>query len=101
MATIRVLLFAANPRGPETLDLPREFREIDEEVQRERTPLGEAVELILPSTRPVDLLRKPARGPAPGRPFQRSRYPGRDLYRLWSGGSQCIRHRGNQPAVGG
>ena len=54
---IKVLLFAANPRGTAPLDLPREFREIDEEVR-----LGtfrDAVELILvPGTRPVDLLRK-------------------------------------------
>ena len=57
METIKILLFAANPRGTAPLDLPREFREIDEEVR-----LGafrNAVELILvPGTRPVDLLRK-------------------------------------------
>src|SRR5271155_1760652 len=57
MEKIKVLLFAANPRGTQSLDLPREFREIDEEVR-----LGafrSAVELILvPGTRPVDLLRK-------------------------------------------
>ena len=34
MDKIKVLLFAANPRGTAPLDLPREFREIDEEVQR-------------------------------------------------------------------
>ena len=49
---IEVLLFAANPRGTAPY-LPREFREIDEEVR-----LGtfrSAVELILvPGTRPVD-----------------------------------------------
>jgi hypothetical protein len=54
---IKVLLFAANPRGTAPLDLPREFREIDQEVR-----LGafrDAMELILvPGTRPVDLLRK-------------------------------------------
>ena len=57
MDKIKVLLFAANPRGTSPLDLSREFREIDEEVR-----LGtfrSAVELILvPGTRPVDLLRK-------------------------------------------
>jgi len=57
MEKIKVLLFAANPRGTQPLDLPREFREIDEEVR-----LGafrSAIELILvPGTRPVDLLRK-------------------------------------------
>jgi hypothetical protein len=54
---IKVLLFAANPRGTGPLDLAREFREIDEEV-RLGTFRG-AVELILvPGTRPVDLLRK-------------------------------------------
>ena len=57
MDKIKVLLFAANPRGTAPLDLPREFREIDEEV-RLSTFRG-AVELILvPGTRPVDLLRK-------------------------------------------
>ena len=57
METIKILLFAANPRGTAPLDLPREFREIDEEVQR-GTFRG-AVELILvPGTRPVNLLRK-------------------------------------------
>src|SRR5262245_26996077 len=57
MDKVKVLLFAANPHGTIPLDLPREFREIDEEVR-----LGafrNAVELILvPGTRPVDLLRK-------------------------------------------
>jgi hypothetical protein len=57
MEKIKVLLFAANPRGVAPLDLSREFREIDEEVR-----LGAfrgAIELILvPGTRPKDLLRK-------------------------------------------
>jgi WD40 repeat protein len=54
---IKVLLFAANPRGTAPLDLPREFREIDEEVRR--AAYRDKVELILvPGTRPVDLLRK-------------------------------------------
>ena len=54
---IKVLLFAANPRGTAQLDLPREFREIEEEVRLSR--FRDAVELILvPGTRPVDLLRK-------------------------------------------
>jgi WD40 repeat protein len=57
MATIKVLLFAANPHGTAPLDLPREFREIDDEVKR--GPYRNEVELILvPGTRPVDLLRK-------------------------------------------
>src|SRR5262249_32493200 len=57
METIKILLFAANPRGTDSLDLPRAFREIDEEVQR--GAFRHAVELILvPGTRPVDLLRK-------------------------------------------
>jgi WD40 repeat protein len=57
MATIKVLLFAANPQGTAPLDLAREFREIDEEVGRGK--FRDAVELILvPGTRPVDLLRK-------------------------------------------
>src|SRR4029077_19845774 len=54
---IKVLLFAANPRGTDPLDLHREFREIDEEIR-----FGEfrdALELIIvPGTRLVDLLRK-------------------------------------------
>ncbi len=54
---VNVLLFAANPRGTDPLDLHREFREIDEEVR-----FGEfrdALELtIVPGTRLVDLLRK-------------------------------------------
>ena len=54
---IRVLLFAANPRGTAPLDLPREFREINEEVRL--STFRDAMELILvPGTRPVDLLRK-------------------------------------------
>ena len=57
METIKVLLFAANPHGTAPLDLPREFREIDEEVRM--SPFRAEVELILvPGTRPVDLLRK-------------------------------------------
>ena len=54
---IKVLLFAANPRGTDPLDLNREFREIDQEIR-----FGEyrdALELIIvPGTRLVDLLRK-------------------------------------------
>jgi WD40 repeat protein len=54
---IKVVLFAANPRGTAPLDLSREFREIDEEVGR--GSYRSAIELILvPGTRPVDLLRK-------------------------------------------
>ena len=57
MATIKVLLFAANPQGTSPLDLPREFREIDEEVRLSQ--FRDRVELILvPGARPVDLLRK-------------------------------------------
>ena len=57
MDKIKVLLFAANPRGTAPLDLPREFREIDEEVRL--STFRDAVELVLvPGTRPVDLLRK-------------------------------------------
>jgi WD40 repeat protein len=57
MDKIKVLLFAANPRGTAPLDLPREFREIDDEVQR--GAFRHAVELILVlGTRPVDLLHK-------------------------------------------
>ncbi len=57
METIKVLLFAASPRGTAPLDLSREFREIDEEVRR--GAFRDAVELILvPGARPVDLLRK-------------------------------------------
>src|SRR5262249_31388275 len=57
MEMIKVLLFAASPRGTAPLDLPREFREIDEEVRM--SPHRAAVELILvPGARPVDLLRK-------------------------------------------
>src|SRR5262249_49904347 len=57
MDTIKVLLFAANPNGTAPLDLSREFRAIDEEVRM--GPFRHAVELILvPGTRPVDLLRK-------------------------------------------
>ncbi len=57
METIKVLLFAANPQGTAPLDLAREFREIDEEVRM--SPNRSAVELILvPGTRPVNLLRK-------------------------------------------
>src|SRR5262249_22712575 len=57
MAKIKVLVFAASPRGTAPLDLNREFREIDEEVHRGTH--RSAVELILvPGARPVDLLRK-------------------------------------------
>src|SRR6516162_5859947 len=57
MNQVKVLLFAANPRGTVPLDLPREFREIDEEVRL--STFGRGLELILvPGTRPVDLLRK-------------------------------------------
>jgi WD40 repeat protein len=57
MEKIKVLLFAANPRGTAPLDLPREFREIDEEVGR--GAFRDALDLILvPGTRPIDLLRK-------------------------------------------
>jgi hypothetical protein len=57
MEKIRVLLFAANPLGTTPLDLPREFREIEEEVSR--GTFRDVMELILvPSTRPVDLIRK-------------------------------------------
>src|SRR5262249_31095702 len=57
MATIKVLLFAANPHGTAPLDLAREFREIDEEVRM--GPFRHALELILvPGTRPKDLLRQ-------------------------------------------
>ncbi len=54
---IKVLLFAANPRGTAPLDLPREFREIDEEVRL--STFRDSMELVLvPGARPVDLLRK-------------------------------------------
>jgi WD40 repeat protein len=57
MDKIKVLLFAANPRGTPPLDLSREFREIDDEVGR--GAFRDALELILvPGTRPVDLLHK-------------------------------------------
>ena len=57
MAKIKILLFAANPYGTAPLDLSREFREIDEEVRF--SAFRSALELILvPGTRPVDLLRK-------------------------------------------
>jgi WD40 repeat protein len=57
METIKVLLFAASPQGTSPLDLPREFREIDEEVRLSK--FRDRVELILvPGARPVDLLRK-------------------------------------------
>ena len=39
MDKIKVLLFAANPRGTAPLDLPREFREIDEEVGAARSAM--------------------------------------------------------------
>jgi WD40 repeat protein len=57
MEKIKVLLFAANPTGTEPLDLPREYREIQEEIR-----IGDyrdALDLVLvPGARPVDLLRK-------------------------------------------
>jgi WD40 repeat protein len=57
MEKIKVLLFGANPHGTTALDLSREFREIDDEVRM--APNRAAVDLILvPGTRPVDLLRK-------------------------------------------
>jgi CHAT domain len=57
MSKVKVLFFAANPRGTVPLDLPREFRKIDEEVRL--GPFRDAVDLILvPGTRPVDLFRK-------------------------------------------
>jgi WD40 repeat protein len=57
METIKVLLFAANPHGTVPLDLSREFREIDQAVRL--GPFRDAVELILvPGTRPADLLHK-------------------------------------------
>jgi hypothetical protein len=57
MQRIKVLIFAASPPGTDSLDLDREFREIEEEVRR--ATFREAVELILvPGARPVDLLRK-------------------------------------------
>jgi WD40 repeat protein len=57
MEKIKVLLFTANPSGTAPLDLSREFREIDEEVRL--STFRSQVELILvPGTRPVDLLRK-------------------------------------------
>jgi WD40 repeat protein len=57
MQKIKVLLFAASPRGTARLDLPREFREIDEEIRRGK--FRDDIELILvPGTRPVDLLHK-------------------------------------------
>src|SRR6516164_9306673 len=57
MNKVKVLLFAANPRGTVPLDIPREFREIDEEVRL--GPFRSDVDLILvPGTRPLDLFRK-------------------------------------------
>jgi hypothetical protein len=38
METIKVLLFAANPRGTAPLDLSREFRAIDEEIRPGHAP---------------------------------------------------------------
>ena len=57
MAKIKVLLFAANPRGTAPLDLPREFREIDEEVRMSPFRMRRGADPG-PGTRPVDLLRK-------------------------------------------
>ena len=57
MEKIKVLLFAANPRGTDPLDLHRQFREIDEEIRLGK--FRDAVELmIVPGTRLVDLLRR-------------------------------------------
>jgi hypothetical protein len=54
---IKVLLFAANPRDTDPLDLHREFREIDEEIRLGK--FRDALELIIvPGTRLVDLLRR-------------------------------------------
>ncbi len=54
---IKVLLFAANPRGSDPLDLNREFREIDQEIRFGK--YRDALELVIvPGTRLVDLLRK-------------------------------------------
>jgi hypothetical protein len=54
---IKVLLFAANPRGTDPLDLHREFREIDEEVRIGK--FRDSLELIIvPGTQVVDLFRK-------------------------------------------
>ena len=54
---LKVLVFAANPRGTDPLDLHREFREIDEEIRLGK--FRDALELIIvPGTRLVDLLRK-------------------------------------------
>jgi hypothetical protein len=54
---IKVLLFAANPRGTDPLDLHREFREIDEEIRLGK--FRDALELIIvPGTRLVDLIRR-------------------------------------------
>jgi WD40 repeat protein len=54
---MKVLLFAANPRGAAPLDLSREFREIDEETRL--SAARDSMQLILvPGARPVDLLRK-------------------------------------------
>ena len=57
MAKIKVVLFSSNPAGSPPLDLAREFREIEEEVRL--STFRSAMELILvPGTRPVDLLRR-------------------------------------------
>ena len=57
MVKIKVLLFAANPRGTDPLGLHREFREIDEEIRLGK--FRDALDLIIvPGTRLVDLLRK-------------------------------------------
>jgi WD40 repeat protein len=57
MEKIKVLLFAANPRGTASLDLPRECREIEDEIR-----IGEyrdALEVVVVlGARPVDLLRR-------------------------------------------
>ena len=57
--SIKVLLFAATPRGTAPLDLPREFREIDEEVRRGAFIATRWSWILVPGTRPAGyLLRK-------------------------------------------
>ena len=64
MEKIKIVLFAANPRGTAPLDLPREFREIDEEVSR--GTFRDVVELILvPGTRIEIVGISPLKRPMP------------------------------------
>lgn len=57
MEKIKILLFAASPFGTASLDLNREFREIDEEIRQGE--FRDNLELILvPGARLVDFLRK-------------------------------------------